>query len=143
MSVNFVSSGHPRSMLGMLEERNLIIKQHTPAPGFYAVKGWVFPIQVVVLDELVDPQKNYMFAAFFTRRGNLKSEASALLVKKYVEDPSDRELKQLVDFVFENDLVHEEDIEEVLSMTREMTVEEKKRIQIRPRQPDSGLLRYW
>jgi len=43
---------------------NRVIAPHRqifPAPGFYAVEGWVFPIQVMVLDELADPRENYMF----------------------------------------------------------------------------------
>ncbi|MCL6447532.1 MAG: hypothetical protein K6U04_05165 [Armatimonadetes bacterium] len=69
-----------------------------------------------------------MFAVFKTGPVKQRSKAWALLFKKCLEDPFDRNLQQLAEFALKNELVQFEDVEEVLEMARQMSTEEKERM---------------
>lgn len=84
---------------------------YTPR-GLYAVKEAYFPVQLVVLDELEDPETSYMFAAFLTRQEK-RVKACSLLLRKHLQDPVNKDLEQLVEFVLGNELVEAQAIEKV------------------------------
>ncbi|TDA63822.1 MAG: hypothetical protein D9V47_14915 [Clostridia bacterium] len=126
-TLSFVSSTHPRAMLGRMKRRGLEVRAGQPGPGIYTVAGSELRMQVVVLGELEDPQTSYMFAVFLTRPAK-KSRADFLLLKKHLEDPADKDLEQLVDFMVKNELVETRAIEEVWNMAQQMPVTNREKL---------------
>lgn len=124
----YASSGYPRAMLGMLKTRGLEVIEAQSTPGIYKVNGWIFPLQVVVINELADPERAYMFTAFVHPGGSHRVPATSLMLRKYLAEPANENLKQLVDFIFENRLVHSKEVEEVLQMAREIGKDEEQRV---------------
>jgi hypothetical protein len=124
----YISSGHPQAMLKMLGTRKLTVTDAGLTPGIYAVTGWIFPVQVVVLNELVDPETAYMFTAFVTRGERHRVSAASLMIKRHLEDPANENLGNLVGFMFKNERLSPGEIKEVFEMTHGMTPEERKQM---------------
>ncbi|WP_258358809.1 hypothetical protein [Moorella sulfitireducens (nom. illeg.)] len=112
-TLTLVSSSHPRAMMEMLNARQLKVQAGVPAAGIYQVKGEMFVVQVVVINELEDPEVLYPFAPFITGQRRKETQATVLLLKKFLQDPSNPYRKDLAEFTIENELVLPEEMEEV------------------------------
>ncbi|WP_338824197.1 hypothetical protein MHOCP_23190 [Moorella humiferrea] len=112
-TLTLVSSSHPRAMMEMLNARKLKIQADVPVAGIYQVKGEMFVVQVVVINELDDPEILYPFAPFITGQRRKEMRATVLLLKKYLQDPSNPYRKDLAEFIVKNELILPEEMEEV------------------------------
>ena len=127
-TVTFASRRRPRAMLDMIRKRGLAVLENKPAPGFYRIEGGPMPIQAVVLKELQNAEESYMFSTFMTGSEKIRVAATALLLKKHLEDPANPHRRELLEFKFRNQLVTPEEMEEVLKMRSQMA--EKNRAQM-------------
>ena len=87
------------------------------------------PVQVMVLKELPGPEEAYMFAAFLTGKEKLRLNATALLIKKHLEDPSNSYRRELLEFKFKNQLLIPEEIGMVMEMLKQVTEKDRERIE--------------
>lgn len=125
-TLTLVSSSYPRAMMEMLKARKLKVQADVPATGIYQVKGEMFVVQVVVINELEDPEALYPFAPFITGRRRKETQATVLLLKKFLQDPSNPYRKDLAEFTIKNELVLPEEMEEVQQLM--YSPEERQRI---------------
>ena len=128
-TLTFVSNRRPRAMLRMLAMRGLPVIAGKPVQGFYQVEKEAVPVQVLVLKELPDPEKAYMFSVFFTGKEKIRLKATSLLLEKHLADPVNPYRRELLEFKFKNQLVSPEEMEVLLEMLRQMKEQERKRIE--------------
>lgn len=124
-TVTFVCIRYPGAFLRMLDKRRLAVEKASPVPGLYQVAGDWMPVQVLVLKGLTRPEDAYMFTPFLTRRKPIRTDATALLFRKYMDDPTNPYLQELVEFKFKNELVNKEEMEVLTAMVAQANVAEK------------------
>jgi len=96
-TLTFVSNRRPRAMLRILEKRGLAVMAGIPTWGFYQVEKEAVPVQVLVLKELPDPEKAYMFSVFFTGQEELRLKATSLLLEKHLAEPANPYRRELLE----------------------------------------------
>jgi hypothetical protein len=127
-TITLVSSGHPRAMMEMLKARHLEVAKGIPEAGFYRVKGEMFLIQIVVINELANPEAIYPFAPFLTGQRRKEIRPFSLLMQKYLQEPANPRRRDLVEFSIKSEINLPEELEEVLAMIRQLASEEKERM---------------
>ncbi|MDD4754296.1 MAG: hypothetical protein PHT78_13865 [Desulfitobacteriaceae bacterium] len=126
-TITYVSSTFPRAMVKRLKERNLVLKESLPAPGIYRVEGEMYPIQMVVINELDDPNTLWPFAAYLTGKNKGKKKAFVQLAAEQIKDPANQDARDLMQFSVKNNLITAEELREVLEMGKQLTAKEKER----------------
>ena len=86
-------------------------------------------VQVMVLKELTNVEEAYMFASFLTGKEKLRLDATTLLIKKHLEDPSNPFRRELVEFKVKNQLVSIEEMEVLIKMINKMSEQERAKIE--------------
>jgi hypothetical protein len=127
-TITLVSSGHPQAMMEMFKARDLEVGKDIPEAGFYRVKGEMFLIQIVVINELANPEAIYPFAPFLTGQRRKEIRPFSLLMQKYLQEPANPRRRDLVEFSIQSKLNLPEEMEEVLAMVHQLTPDEKERM---------------
>jgi len=129
LTLTFVSSRYPRDMLKMLTSRGLTVLKNVPVSGFYRVAGERIPVQIMVLKQLPDAEQAYMFSVFLSGKEKLKLKANLLLIRKYLEEPGNKHIQEIIEFIMKNELVTLNEMEVMFKMDSYISAEEKKKIE--------------
>lgn len=69
-----------------------------------------------------------MFAPFLTGSEELRVDATLLLIRKHLDDPSNTYRRDLLEFKFKNQLVTPDELEVMLKMAKQMTEKDRAKI---------------
>lgn len=126
-SISCISSTYPRAMMQRIRDRGLIIEKHNPTNGLYQVRGEMYPIQVVVLNQIDNPEYLWPFSPYIDEKKRRQNKAFVTLFMECIRNPADRNIRDLLEFSGRNTLFTLEEWKEVWNMgKRELSQEELK-----------------
>ncbi len=124
-TISCVSSKYPRAMMKRIRERGLIIDKDNPEKGIYRINGEMYPIQIVVLNRIENPEHLWPFSPYIDRDKRSQHKAFINLFMQGLHNPADRSIMDLLEFSGKHSLFTLEDWKEVWAMGKqELTNEE-------------------
>ena len=125
-TITLFSSGYPREMFKRVLKRGLEIEKENPIKGIYRIKGEMYDMQVVVINEVSDEETLYPFAPFISKK-RVESKALLRLIKEQLKEPENPDIKHVTEFTITNGIVSLEELKEVTEMIGNLNEVEKKK----------------
>ncbi len=115
-TITCISSTYPKAMIHQIKQRGIRVEEHRPIHGIYQIYGEIYPIQIVVLNRMDDPEYIWPFSPYLSQERRKKCNAFTNLLSKKIESPCDNNIRDLIDFTINNLLYTNSEWEEVWNM---------------------------
>lgn len=126
-TISYFCSHYPRVMMEFIKYRGLVIEENNPITGIYQIKGEMYPMQVVVFNEIEEEKYLWPFCPYLDDKTRVEHRSFINLFREFSKNPSDQDIRCLFDFSVKHHLFTLNEWKEVWSMAiQELTEEELK-----------------